>query len=67
MKLESERKTVKAISKYRYEVVLMKDSRDVYYISAFNKITNKTKNASILDYGMANSIFDAYINTLEGN
>ncbi len=66
MKLMSDRKSVKSISKWRFSVNLMQDPKGVYYVCSENLLTKETKEVSLIDYNMANFIFNARVNSFEG-
>lgn len=67
MTLESDKKVVKLISTWRYEISIKKDSKDIYYVIVTNTLTNKTRQFSFVDFSLANFIFEAHYNNFEGS
>lgn len=67
MMLESERKTIRAISKWRYEVTLLQDKRGVFHVDSENLLTKKLTSISFVDYKMADYTFNSKIQDFEGN
>ena len=67
MKLQSERKTIKSISKWRFAVTLSQDTKGIYHVVSENLITSKITSSSLVDYGMACFAFDTQISNFEGD
>lgn len=65
--LQSTRIKIKSITKWRYEVSLFCDHKDVYYIVSTNTLMDKSKTESCVDYKLAMQIFDSRIANFEGH
>jgi hypothetical protein len=65
--LESNRKSIKSISTWRYSVDLSQDDRGVFYVKYENTLTKQVVTRSFIDYALASHTFEAKLNSFQGH
>lgn len=65
--MESEKHTIKSITKNRYAVAILEDKKGIFWIVSENFLTHKIREVSLIDYTMACAVFDNAITLFEGN
>ncbi len=64
--LDSQRKSIKSVSKWHYMLEMLEDRKGVYHVVITDKLTNTIRTISLVDYGMASHAFDLKLNSFEG-
>lgn len=66
MTLKSERKVIKSIGNWRYEVSLSQDLKGLFHVESVNLLTEKSSESSFVDFNMASFAFDSKVENFEG-
>lgn len=65
--LNSDKKTIKSINRWRYTVTLSQDRKGIFHVSYENLLTKEVNSLSFIDYIIASHVFESKYNSFEGH